>query len=168
MLSAVIVDIGTWWYVSTFCFLMGLCVGDYEEKFRRIAANRRYLIPLTILTAIIYLLVMGGEVYGVGLSILPITYYITGLTIALVPMFTVVLAGWVSDRSNAPKALMIVGEASYYVYLFQIVVKMWIGRMLSEKYSPAIILVLQVLITILIALAIEGFMKVWRKQKFYI
>ncbi len=156
MLIAVIEDIGTWWYVSTICFLIGLYVGDYEERARRILTDKTCLIPITALTAVAYALVMAGEIYDIGLGFIRITYYITGLTLFLVPMFTVAIVGWISDRTGNLKAVTIIGEMSYYVYLYQIIVKMWIDWITPSGVKPVLVVALQTVITLIVAFVINA------------
>ncbi len=164
MFIAVIADIGTWWYVSTMSFLIGLYVGDYEEKARRIATARNKLIPVTVLTIVVYVLVMAGEIYSIGPDFLRITYYITGLTIFLVPMFTVTIVGWISDRSSDLKAFTLIGEMSYYVYLYQILVKRWIDWITSGKIWSIFVIALQVVITLIIAYVIRTSKRIVREH----
>jgi len=151
LILSVVRDIGTWWFISTSTFLIGIWTEDNITTVNRLVKSKLFGTCAIISAAVLYLLTLSAEVFGIGFSPLPITYWITALTMVLVPLFalaTMIVAEKMPSRS---KLWMYVGKVSYEIYLYHVCVKMWVSKFLSGIVNEVIILIIESIITVIFA-----------------
>lgn len=165
MIASVIFDIGTWWYISTITFVMGLFFAQKEDLLERIGTKPIGVIVMVI-APILYILERLADLYDIGpyrLVSLSKNYYLTGLTIIMVPAVTLMIIICLINKQGENKALLSLGEASYYIYLLHITVKSWIAWGIGENMSSFAIMAIQITATILIGLLLTRLKKLWIK-----
>lgn len=164
---SVLFDIGTWWYVSTITFGIGVWIADNEETAKRLLTNRLLLILLTLTVVLLYTFIQLGELKGINVTGLPINMYITGLTMIEVPLFTLCFIGWMIGRSKGNGVLLWLGAISYYIYLYHIPAKIWVAWINKGCFGETAVFAIQVITTLVIATTIRCVSAKWGRQRFY-
>lgn len=114
---ASITDLGSWWYVSSPCFIFGLVCGKYEEKIKVIKGKRRKIGIFCIFLATDFLHRIIAE-YKIGFHGIPSTYICVALMIVAVLLFVAALLTIVGGRTSKFRLSEIIGNNSYYIYLW--------------------------------------------------
>lgn len=114
---ASITDLGSWWYVSSPCFIFGLVCGEYEEKIKVIKGKRRKIGIFCLFLAVDFLHRMISE-YKIGFYGIPSTYICVALMILAALLFVAVLLTIVEGRASQFRLSEIIGNNSYYIYLW--------------------------------------------------
>ena len=111
---ASITDLGSWWYVSSPCFFFGLVCGEYEEKIKVIKGKTGIFC---IFLATDFLHRMIAE-YKIGFHGIPSTYICVVLMIMAALLFVAALLAIVEGRASQFRLSEIIGNNSYYIYLW--------------------------------------------------
>ncbi len=122
---SVFFDVGTWWYISTVTFLLGMFISGHEDILV-IIHKKAVLVFLTLTSIILYFVERFTDVYNLDYSKyahIPQNYFLTGLTMILVPVFTLTVIGYMVGVKGNKRILMFLGEISYYIYLYHIPAK---------------------------------------------
>lgn len=112
-----ITDFGSWWYVSSPCFLFGLVCGEYEEKIKVIKGKKEKIGIFCIFLATDFLHRMIAE-YKIGFHGIPSTYICVVLMIMAALLFVAALLAIVEDRASQFRLSESIGNNSYYIYLW--------------------------------------------------
>ncbi len=131
---SVFFDIGTWWYISTVTFVLGIFTSEYEEILATIH-KKPVLVIFTLASIILYFAERFTDVYNLDCSKLihiPQNYFLTGLTMILVPVFTLTVIGYMVGVKGNKRILMFLGEISYYIYLYHIPAKYLVTWLYSK------------------------------------
>lgn len=150
VLISIILDIGTWWYISTSAFLVGIFTEDFGKKVR----NNRLLPGITCGTfAVLYLLRQMAARVDMNYLIVPTNYLLTALDLLLVPVFVLAIGLFVdSVQVRENPILKRIGNISYEIYLWHMFVYIWVSKFSGNWWLNA---VLTIMITILLALGIS-------------
>lgn len=141
-------DFGTWWYISTFCFLIGLQFNHILNKLK----NRRTQIAISILFIVLYTLNKSIPLLNISLLPIPATYIQTFLDMVLAPLFVVVCMDF-SQRINVCNTItLFLGNISYEIYLYHMAFAVFVRR---YCFNSVLVLVFVVIGTPLIACLIN-------------
>ena len=152
----VLLDVGNWWYISTFPFLMGLWIAGHQEQFEKGIAKRKGL--LTILFWGLFALLQLAE-YGIWVfPYIPTGFWITGIRLCLSPvlvMWMAMVMNELSHKENKSKTaqkrnpvkragdvvLSGLGQISYEIYLWHVTVMYVFGEWIKiyNPYGKAIV-----------------------------
>ena len=122
--SAVYFDFGTWWYISTFCFVVGL----QFNHILNILINRKTQIVILLLFIVLYVLKKSIPLLNIALLPVPTTYIQTLLDMVLAPLFVVVCM-YFSQRINVCNTItLFLGNISYEIYLYHMAFAVFVRR----------------------------------------
>lgn len=148
---AVVSDIGTWWYISTSTFILGIAAVKYELKFIAIVTSRwSKLLPIIFVLGFALLCYLShGQL---GNKIIPINYLITAVTMLLVPMFVMscaVVSQHIRTTMGGGVLLVLnkIGIASYEIYLWHMPFFTLGGFLISNSFLRIIFTVICTLLT---------------------
>lgn len=142
-------DVGNWWYLSTFAFLVGLFVKDQEKLVQKWLSKQWFqsvsiLVFIGILIA--YEIVMLKELTIAGISTGMIA---TACSMVAVPLFVIVTAVVFERFSLKQGVFSFLASVSYDIYLWHIVAWMCVCRLIPQNA------VIQVVVTIIATLFIS-------------
>lgn len=121
MIGALVGDIGTWWYISTFCFLIGLHWNNIKF-FNEIVCKNLYWYIICIFYITLYVAIKLIIPYAnLGFFSVYKNIISVGLSIAAIPLFIFVIAG-ISQRCVILNRLKVVGQISYEIYLYHMLI----------------------------------------------
>ena len=133
VLTAVILDSGTWWYISTSAFLIGIYFSDLKGLFCKLLSKRMLYSGIVLLTFVLYSAMQLIIITDFKLSIININYIITAMEMILTPLFLVsvaILVQILQFRSN--RILDEIGKSSYNIYLYHMLFYYWIGNKIEN------------------------------------
>lgn len=117
-LIAAYTDMGSWWYVSTPCFILGIFVADYKIEVRKVKRTRLLKIVLCfsfLMTDYLYHMV---SEYKMGFWKISSTYIGVAMMIVSAILFVIALM-LITERSIARfRILKYLGKLSYLIYLW--------------------------------------------------
>lgn len=146
LIFAVFLDIGTWWYTSTSCLLIGIFFAN----------NQNLIIPhyLKVMCIILWLIVICmGEIYiftGIKLLSINNNYYATMLQMIVTPLFVLSIRILMNGIKLQNNILRNIGKISYEIYLYHMVVLIWIDFLL-----PNINILLRIIFTIMCTMIVS-------------
>ena len=117
-LFAAYTDMGSWWYVSTPCFILGIFVVDSEKQVRKIKRTRLKKIVLCfsfLITDYLYRVVSEGNM---GFWKIPSTYIGVSMMIISAVLFVSALMLIVEKSITHSRILKFLGKLSYLIYLW--------------------------------------------------
>lgn len=152
IILAVLFDIGTWWYISTFSFLLGMkyCSGS---KFVRNYSPGGVISIFAVLY--IFEKILTFEQSGVFLF-LKKSYWIVAIELVLAPLFIFLLDSLLRRKALKGKILQVLGNASYEIYLLHMLVSLWMKDIAVNSYMIAIIVSV---VTIILSVIFDFFCK---------
>lgn len=111
-------NIGSWWYVSTPCFILGVFCGKYENVLHRI--KRTQLKKITALTIFwgTDLLHRWISEFKISLMHIPSTYLCVALMVVSAISFIITLILVVENDFFSTRVLNYCGNLSYLIYLW--------------------------------------------------
>lgn len=135
-LAAVKFDLGVWWYLSTSCFVLGIYYKNVIRFLQNIIKNRRgeylslfsFFLLYSILKFIPYL------------SFNFKNYLIVGITCVVVPLFVLVCI-IISEKNQYTKNKGFVGQISYEIYLYHLLVAEVIWSCFGKTMTSIVIIV---------------------------
>ena len=136
---AVACDVGTWWYISTSCFLLGLYHKDIYKFFDK--HSFRYLKIVTcVLFAVIYSTDKFYTFNIISSKVLPQNYVITALDMILAPLFIFVCMIISESLDIRNKILINVGSMSYEIYLYHMLIKRIFENIYGDTYISVLVI----------------------------
>ena len=145
---AVLFDLGTWWFISTSCFFIGLWFDYFEKYITCIKKHRLFFIGICVVFAGLYSINKYVNITGFELLI-PNTYLITLLDMVLAPVFVIlciVLSAWIDKKVTI---LIRLGDISYEYYLYHMCVLLILRSCFSDEL---VIFFAMILFTIVISI----------------
>lgn len=127
LVIGVVLDIGTWWYVSTSGFLIGIL---YDEilKYIDFVINHTVCKLLIVIFGVCsycymkYVIYMGKSVLGIKA-----TYVFTFIEMIMVPIFILTWMIILQKVSIKCKFLIFLGTISYDIYMIHMLTLLWIS-----------------------------------------
>ena len=120
VIMGVFFDIGTWWYISTSAFLMGIMYKNYIDIFYTLL--RKIKLYINLIFALLYSVIVLNQA---GILKLPWkeTYIITLIQMIMIPLFVLVI--WNMDirfEGVWQNILNSLGKISYEIYLWHMLI----------------------------------------------
>lgn len=120
VIMGVFFDIGTWWYISTSAFLMGIMYKNYIDIFYTLL--RKIKLYINLIFALLYSVIVLNQT---GILKLPWkeTYIITLIQMIMIPLFVLVI--WNMDirfEGVWQNILNSLGKISYEIYLWHMLI----------------------------------------------
>lgn len=161
------IDIGTWWYISSIGFIIGLLFAEYTKViFYYIKKHYWILIVISLcgfLLSYALMLYAGKSGRSVILHI-STRYLITGLNMISIPFFLVLFILLIMKFSFQNKILMFIGSISYELYLIHILC-VWIVNFVVGTINSAIFTIACTSLSIAVAYVLGNLNKIVKKKK---
>ena len=147
---SVILDIGTWWYISTSAFVMGILWDKIKRFLRTYEQSKALQIILITAFTMLYIVYKYLSLVSDAESIagLPKNYILTGLALIMVPVFVLVIAtitGYCKWTVNSASDNL--GKISYEIYLYHGLIAMLLVTGISNEQLKVLLIVAVTLIT---------------------
>lgn len=146
---AVLLDIGTWWYISSISFLLGIKYYS-GSRFIKNYSQRNVILIFSVLYIFEKLLSFNQASVFITLNK---NYWIVASQIVLAPLFVLLLDSLLGSKVLQGKLLQRLGKASYEIYLIHMLVYMWIKDLMTNIYITAIVVSV---VTITLSLLIKA------------
>lgn len=161
LMLGVCFDIGTWWYISTSTFVIGIYIAYIKNSRPDLEARVGLSLPMEIIVTTAFVAVyvvyryIGLLYHDDAIFGLPVSYVQTGLAMILVPWFVLTIAILIK---HIPKHAIVnsiteyLGDVSYDIYLYHGLAILLIDRVIFNMY---IRLILAVMLTLICAVVIR-------------
>lgn len=152
---AVGLDIGNWWYISSFALVMGVCYLDLQKWYDILLENGMLRILIVCGFAISFFLLQLAKYFSFAIIPIPITWYITFLDMVTVPFFVMLV--WIfTERVHIFRGVIMkfLGKNSYEIYIYHLLVLLWLNQI--ENMNLWIKAILLVGITCIVAKIMNG------------
>lgn len=152
VLAAVKFDLGVWWYISTSCFVLGIYYKNVIRFLQNKIKNRRGEY-LSIFSFFLLYSILKFIPYLSFNSRFPISknYLIVGITCVVVPLFVLVCI-IISEKISILKNKGFVGQISYEIYLYHLLVAEVIWSCFGKTMTSIVIIVV---LTVCVAYAMN-------------
>lgn len=154
----ILTKLGTWWYISTGAYLIGILVGLYKDEMKIILSNKLVILLITILFIVTYSFTPLSTYIEINSIIFLILQYLACITFALVICSFSMYLG-VRKTIFEP-----IGVVSYEIYLIHGCVKN-VVHYFDLNISNVIIIIIIIFLTYAVAILFE---KINKKLKNYI
>ena len=160
LITSVILDIGNWWYISTFAFIVGIFFHHHKLYCKKLIKNKFFDFLIINCFIIIYFLLKYIELFNFNkIAFIPINYVITLMYMILVPLFIIFVAIIINlfkiEIEN--KFLIFLGSISYEIYLFHNICRLILTSWFYESLNPMLLIILEIIFSVLISIFIKKF-----------
>lgn len=159
LIFSVIEDVDTWWYISTFAFLIGYHFEIYEKIFDFINSKRILQILTIVCFLILYVTLKFFIVTRMQIMMIRATYMIVLLDLILAPMFVIfvsVICQLVSAKLQTLKPFVFLSKYSYEIYLWHMFSLLCIQYFVTNIYVSIILSVVATCVVSFIAAKINA------------
>ncbi|MCH5315042.1 MAG: acyltransferase [Eubacterium sp.] len=167
LVFAVLKDIGTWWYISTFTFLIGYYYNSLNNILHRFETDRLIKSLTILLFAAVYSLTKYFSYTQTGIGPIPYTYIVTFLNLISAPVFVlfcITLCSFASENIRISNIFEALGSISYEIYLWHMCVFMMV-KLLDINLSLQIIISFILTIFISSLLNLEKIIIIFKAKK---
>lgn len=160
---SILLDIGTWWYISTSSYIIGIIFPHIKKIYEKMYNNRiihTFGIAILLIIFIFQYIISCMKISPLGI---PTNYVVTAAQMLMVPFFTILLIFNFSDKFVEKYSILDkLGEVSLEIYLYHMAVIRFIdGINIVENYILRIVYVL--VLTIIFACLMHKINMIFRK-----
>lgn len=150
ILASVFLDIGTWWYLSTIGFILGMEVSRNNNILRFFCEKKMGIFVVSLLFIVFYIIDCCTGYGLISFSFIKNTYLKTFFDFCLTP-FLILFCLIIFKRIKIKRNFKILGTASVFVYLFHSLLILIFGFIENKFILSLIVIVVTISISILIA-----------------
>ena len=145
LIFAVLIDLGAWWYLSSFCFLLGIYYKQIEKIFYSVRKRINWICLLLVFCTF-YTLIKVIPLINAEYIHRFQNYLIVAVTMITCPFFVFVAVG-ITERFYKYMQSQLLGSISYEIYLYHLLVAELIWT-LTGKTMPAVVVIVPTTIVI--------------------
>ena len=169
--ASVYFDVGSWWFISTSCFLLGLWFDKCNKVIVMLQNNKLLSYTCFSVFIIFYFLTKGGCLTEQSYFSVPTTYWITLLDMILAPLFVLLCLCLSFLIKSTNKLLILGGKISYEYYLYHMCWLMILRTMhLNQVTVLASVIVLTIISSVVmhvLNITISNFLTICRNKISY-
>ena len=139
LILAIIIDLGVWWYLSSFCFLLGVYYKQIEKILYSVR-NRSNWICLLLAYGTFYTLIKVIPLINVECILRFQNYLVVAVTMLTCPLFIFVAVG-ITERYHKYLQSQWLGNISYEIYLYHLLVAKLIWTLTGKTMLAILVIV---------------------------
>lgn len=162
LIIAVILDSGTWWYISTSTFILGIFSANMCTYSNKNIYNKKSLeMVICTVFCILYVLKQTIQYQLVSVSFIRIGYILTALDLVIIPLFVIVIVILSKKIKEAlcMHVCVVLGRSSYHIYLCHMFVYLWVNALVDN-------FIIGVMVSVSLTLTMSMGMYYWKNIKF--